>query len=116
MSRRRSKYGAVRTEVAGVSFASKAEARRFRVLRLLEQAGHIRDLEVQPSFPIEVVNPRNGEVILCGKYLADFRFWDVASNRVVVEDVKSAPTKTAVYRLKKRLTEARYGIEILETA
>jgi len=32
----------------------------------------------------------------------------------VVEDVKSEPTKTPIYRLKKKLLLACYGIQITE--
>ena len=48
-----SKYGAIRTTVDGVTFASKAEARRYAELKLLEQAGEIKGLELQPKFDIE---------------------------------------------------------------
>jgi hypothetical protein len=46
-------------------------------------------------------------------YTADFRYVD-ASGAVVVEDVKSGPTKTTAYRLRKRLVETIYGITITE--
>jgi hypothetical protein len=118
---RRSKYGAIRTEVDGVVFASKAEARRFQELRLLEKAGEVNGIELQPVFPLEVVRPWSGEVIQVGVYKADFRYWSLPANgremyphaRQVVEDVKGGPT-TAVYRLKKRIVEALYGIQITE--
>ena len=115
----RSKYGAIRTTVDGIVFASKAEARRYAELKLLEKAGRIRDLELQPSFPLEVVSPRNGEVIQVGTYRADFRYREIEMHeggfgrwRIVIEDVKGMPTP--VYRLKKKLMEARYGIAITE--
>ena len=38
----------------------------------------------------------------------------VATSILMVEDVKSPATKTAVYRLKKKLVKALYGIEIIE--
>jgi len=38
----------------------------------------------------------------------------VATGEVVVEDVKSPATKTAVYCLKKKLIKALYDIEIVE--
>jgi hypothetical protein len=49
-----------------------------------------------------------------GFYKADFRYEEVATSAVVVEDVKSPVTKTAVYRLKKKLVKALYGVEIIE--
>jgi hypothetical protein len=120
MSPRRSKYGAIKTEVDGIVFASKAEARRYAELRLLEKAGEIRNLKLQPSFPIEVIRRWNGEVVQAGVYIADFQYDDVIAThrggyeawKTVIEDVKGM--KTPVYRLKKKLVEAQYGIEITE--
>jgi hypothetical protein len=106
----RSKYRAVPTEVDGVRFASKAEARRYGELSLLVKARKIRQLELQPEFPIVV----NG--VKVAKYVADFRYqtipWDYEGIETVVEDVKGM--KTPVYRLKKKLVEAQYGITIRE--
>ena len=104
--RGRSKYRAIPTRVDGVRFASKAEASRFVELKLLEKAGKIQDLELQPSFPVTL----NG-VRIC-VYKADFVYRDVASKQVITEDVKGF--KTPVYRLKKKMVEAIYGITITE--
>jgi hypothetical protein len=54
----------------------------------------------------------NGEKI--GRYVADFRYVDTATGVVTVEDVKSGPTKTPVYRLKRKLVKALYDIDITE--
>lgn len=104
------KYGAKPTWADGIRFASKAEAKRYLDLKLLERAGAISGLEVQPCYPIEAVNPSNGEVTPVGVYKADFRYLE--RGRLVVEDVKGM--RTVVYRLKKRLVEAIYGIQIQE--
>jgi len=69
-------------------------------------AGEIINLELQPKFPIEV----NG-IKIC-TYIADFRYKE-RDGTEVVEDCKGF--KTDVYRLKKKLVKAIYGIEILET-
>jgi hypothetical protein len=107
---RRSKYRAVKTVVDGVTFASKAEARRYQELRLLQRAKKITRLECQPEFPIAV----NG--VKVAKYVADFRYdtvpWDYEPVETIVEDVKGMPTP--VYRLKKKLVEALYGITVQE--
>jgi hypothetical protein len=50
------KYGAVQTQVDGIKFPSKAEARRCSQLKLLERAGEIRGLQIHPKFPIEVAD------------------------------------------------------------
>lgn len=103
---RKNKFNAVRTEVDGITFASKREAARYGELKLLEKAGEISRLVVQPEFPILM----NGKK--CAVYRADFGFFNGKCR--IIEDVKSPATKTAVYRLKKKLVEALYNIEIHE--
>lgn len=101
------KYRAQRTTVDGIRFASRMEARRYTQLWLMQRAGEILDLELQPEFPVEI----NG--IRVFKYVADFRYVDRATGETIVEDTKGY--KTPVYRLKKICVEAGYGIKILET-
>ena len=43
-----SRIGKAARTVDGITFASKAEARRYQVLKARELAGEIRDLELQP--------------------------------------------------------------------
>jgi hypothetical protein len=102
----RSKYKAVRTVVHGIEFHSKAEARRYQELLLRGTMGEIRNLELQPRFYLHA----NG--VRVGSYFADFAYDDGAGR--VIEDVKSQPTKTAIYRWKKKHVEAEYGIRIKE--
>ena len=47
---KRSKYGAIKTEVDGIKFDSKHEASRYKELRLLEQAGEITNLRLQVPY------------------------------------------------------------------
>lgn len=98
------KYRNKKTEVDGILFDSQREARRYRELKMLERIGELTDLELQPSFPIEVSG-----VKIC-TYKADFRFKHFGKE--VVEDAKGV--KTPVYRLKKKLVKACYGIDIAE--
>jgi Protein of unknown function (DUF1064) len=109
-----SKYRAVPTQLDGIRFDSKKEARRYAELRLLEQAGEIHALERQPVFPLFTAHHRGGELRQVGVYRADFRYRQGPRGVLVVEDVKSKPTRTAVYRLKKRMVEAAYGITVTE--
>src|SRR5215472_11982204 len=90
-----SKYHNRKTLYKGIQFDSQKEANRYQELLLLERAGEIHHIEIQPRYDIVV----NGKHICY--YYADFRYKDVAKDAVVVEDVKSPATKTAVYRLKK---------------
>ncbi len=103
------KYGAVKTEVDGFVFDSKAEARRYGELKLLEAAGEIRELQLQVPFHLDV----NG-VHVCD-YVADFVYQTTDDGRRttrVVEDAKGR--RTPVYQLKKKLMRAVHGIEIRE--
>lgn len=100
------KYNAKRTDVDGHSFPSKAEANRYLQLKLLLSGKKIRDLEIQPRFPLVV----NGVKITT--YIADFRYVDIEKGLMIIEDVKGV--RTEGYVLKKKLTEALYGIEITE--
>ena len=67
----RNKYKAVKTTIDGITFDSKREAKRYTELKILEKAGYITHLELQPEYPITI----NG-IKLC-KYIADFRYFTV---------------------------------------
>lgn len=103
---RKHKYGAIPAEEDGHKFPSQAEWRRYKELKLLKKGGVIRDLELQPRYPLRV----NG--ILVTTYVADFRYWDNEKEEQVVEDVKGVVTD--VYRLKKKLMCAVHGIDVVE--
>src|SRR4051812_49216783 len=98
------KYGAIPTEVDGIRFASKREAKRYQDLKLLERAKVIRDLELQPRFKIEV-----GGLLIC-TYVADFQYRVCTDNRLVVEDSKGV--ETAVFKLKRKLLKAVHGVSV----
>lgn len=103
---RRSKYGNKRTDVDGLKFDSKKEAQRYRDLLLLERAGEIRELERQKTYEISVY----GHDVT--SYRCDFRYIE-GEGRLVIEDVKGH--RTELYKIKKRLMKAIYGIDIRET-
>lgn len=94
------KYNARAVTVDGHRFASQAEARRYAELRLLERAGEIRDLRLQPAYVLQAGfrHPRTGRKIRPVLYVGDFRY--VENGQVVVEDVKGH--ETAVWRLKQK--------------
>ena len=90
--------------VDGITFASKKEAKRYKQLKVLEDEGKIRSLEIQPKFKITVKRKH-----IC-YYYADFKY--KRGRRTIIEDVKGF--KTDVYKLKKKLVEALYNIRITE--
>lgn len=106
------KYRAKPCVINGIRFASQREGARYLELQLLEKAGEIKELELQPKFPIYVCRRQNGELHEAFKYVADFRYREGPRGVLVIEDVKGM--KTALYRLKKKAFELQYGIEIRE--
>lgn len=90
-------------------FQSIKEAERYVALAREHDAGRIRDLVVQPQFPLTVVTPA-GVRVRIGSYVGDFQY--VRDGRVIVEDVKGV--RTAVYRLKRKHAEAEHGIRVEE--
>lgn len=104
--KRRSKYGAVKTVVDGRTFHSAKEARRYQELKLLQQAGKIDFINLQPEYLLMVKG------VKLGVYRADFVYLDLETNHAVVEDVKGF--KTPLYRWKKKHVEAQYQIKIRE--
>jgi hypothetical protein len=110
--KRKNKYNAVRTEVDGYKFDSKAEAKQYVDLKKRQAAGEIRNLVVDKkrlTYPFVI----NGMKVCA--YEADFRYFDVALGRVIVADKKSWPTRqNPVYKIKKKLMLAVHRIEITE--
>lgn len=102
------KYGAKKTEIDGFIFDSKREAAYYSELKLREYAGEIVHLELQPKFECIV----NGKKICT--YIADFRYELTGSGFQETVDVKGM--KTDVYRIKKKLVEALFGIIITEVS
>lgn len=109
--RKRSKYGVFqdkkgrdRRTVDNILFHSQYEAQCYVGLKMLEKAGKISGLELQPSFEIHV----NG-ILIC-KYVGDFRY--IENGREVIADAKGFRTREYIY--KKRLMLAVHGIEIRE--
>lgn len=107
--RRPSKYRAIKTTVDGITFASKKEARRYGELKLMEFGRLISHLVLQPKFNIRIDG-----VDIC-RYVGDFQYW-ANNDTVIVEDVKGMRKGAAyeMFKLKKRLVKAIYGIEVVE--
>lgn len=111
--RGKNKYGAEACEIDGRRFDSKAEGRRYLLLRDMERRGEITSLECQVSFeliPAQEIGGRKGKPV---RYVADFRYTR-RDGRQVVEDVKSGPTKTREFIIKRKLMAMVHGIEVVE--
>lgn len=102
----RSKYGAKKTVVGGITFDSKAEAEYYKKLLKSLHDGDIQWFTVQPEFIIfDGFTDRNGKKHRNIKYRADFLVQDNTLTETVV-DVKGV--ETAVYKLKKKMFLQRY--------
>lgn len=55
-------------------FDSIAEGRRYRELALLERAGEITNLELQPRFLLQESFKKNGKTYRKVEYIADFMY------------------------------------------
>lgn len=95
------KYNARKTEVDGITFASKRESERYTELKLLERAGLITDLELQPSFELQPAFMYDGKKEMAIVYKADFQYFDVETNTIITEDVKGV--RTEIYKLKRKM-------------
>ena len=119
----RSKYGARKTVVDGITFDSKKEANRYRELKLLERAGEICCLRLQVPFElIPAQYEETGEVYTKGAnkgkpkrgrciekavmYIADFVYYNSDATVRTVEDVKGM--RTPDYIIKRKLFRWRY--------
>lgn len=98
------KYRARKTEIDGIKFDSKKEAKRYIALRELEKKGNIEKLMLQPRFLLQEGFRKNGKAYRKIEYVADFMYQQ--GGELIVEDVKGI--KTDVYKLKQKLFEKRY--------
>ena len=103
------KYHNTKTVADGIKFDSKLEAERYAQLKILERAGVIRDLELQPKYELIPSFRKNGKTWRKTVYKADFRYILADGDRIIIEDVKgSTAVITDVFRLKQKLFEYRY--------
>lgn len=103
------KYRNTKTVIDGIKFDSKLEAERYAQLKILERAGVIRNLELQPEYELIPSFRKNGKTWRKTAYKADFRYILVEDDITIIEDVKgSTAVITDVFRLKQKLFEYKY--------
>jgi len=108
----RRKYGNVKATLDGINFDSEHERDRYAELKMLEKAGEIRELKLQPVFELIPAIREHGKTVQRAvTYKADFSYHRV-DGEYVVEDAKGL--RTDVYKLKKKMFRYKYGIEIQE--
>jgi hypothetical protein len=121
----RNKYQAIKTQVNGIEFDSRKEARRYQELLLLQRAGVIRDLKMQVKYVLipaqyetyerygkKGQRLKDGQRVLekeCS-YIADFVYEE--NGIEAVEDTKGIKTKD--YIIKRKLMLYVHGIRVKE--
>jgi hypothetical protein len=103
--KRRNKYGAQAVWVDGFRFASKAEAKYYKTLKLRERLGEVTDVRLQE--PFTVLGPK-GQVVCTA--VIDFVFWDNVEKRQRIVDVKGM--QTPLSKLKYKVVESFLDIKI----
>lgn len=96
------KYHNKKTEVNGIIFDSKKESQHYLLLKFQEKTGEIWNLQRQTKIDYM----QDGKKIFT--YKPDFEYDDETGHHVV--DVKGV--LTPLFKLKKKLIEAQYKIEI----
>ena len=115
-----SKYKSKKVEFDGITFDSKKEATHYAKLKILEEAGTIKDLQLQVRFKLIPSQKIDNKVVEreC-TYIADFMYQELGEDggwHTVVEDVKGYRRSTAysVFAIKRKLMLYNYGIRIRE--
>lgn len=118
------KYKNKKIVIDGMTFDSKKEAKRYKELKLLEEAGEIYDLQRQVKFTLipaqrepDTKGKRGGKIK--GKllereccYYADFVYFLKDDVTPIVEDTKGV--RTPEYIIKRKLMLYNFDIQVKE--
>lgn len=100
------KYHARKTTIDGITFDSNKEAKRYELLKGMQENGKITNLVLQPKFELQPHFKKYGKTIRAINYVADFQYFSVLEQKLIVEDVKGF--RTDVYLIKKKLFDYNY--------
>ena len=98
------KYRNKKAQIDMYVFDSVRESQRYKELKLLERAGEISNLELQPRFLLQDSFKKNGRTFREIEYVADFMY--IENGKTIVEDVKGL--QTDVFKLKHKIFEKVY--------
>lgn len=103
--RRLNKYRNHKVQVDGHTFDSKAEARYYNQLKLLQRAGDIEFFRLQPRYQVQEPFEKDGKKHQAIHYIADFEIHH-KDGSIEVVDVKG--TLTQVFRIKEKMFHKRF--------
>lgn len=101
----KAKYGNKKTQVDGIWFDSKAEARYYIYLKAQKQQGLIKDFTLQPRFLLQEAFKKGGKTHRKLEYVADFKITHL-DDSIEIVDVKGAVTKE--FAIKEKLFNFKY--------
>ena len=97
-----------------MTFDSKKEREYYVILEMMLKNKQITDLKTQVKFELQPSFKFKEKTIRSINYIADFTYID-KKNKLHIIDVKSEATKKdKVYRLKKKIFQYKYNLEIEE--
>ncbi|PRS02347.1 hypothetical protein C6W22_20805 [Bacillus atrophaeus] len=103
------KYGARRTQVDGITFDSRAEAKYYEQLKWLKVSKQIKDFKLQPRFLLQEAFKKNGKTFRKIEYIADFEVHNLDGSIEII-DIKGIETKE--FAIKRKLYERNYEIPL----
>ena len=112
IDQKKSKYHNTKVEYNGIKFDSVKEMKHYQLLEYRQKIGEIKELKLQVPYELIPKYKMNDKTIRKTTYVADFVYYDTRDNKTHIIDVKGFKTQT--YKLKKKLFEYKYKIEIEE--
>lgn len=104
-SAKRSKYGNKKVTIDGHTFDSKAEARYYQELKLLERAGEVLFFRLQPRYRLLDSFEKDDKKHIAIDYIADFEIHH-KDGSIEVVDVKGVQTQ--VFKIKEKMFNKKY--------
>ena len=102
------KYKNEPVAIDGISFQSQWEGELYCEYKMLERAGEIQDLVLQPRFELVPSFKHRKRTVRKMEYVADFQF--IEKGKTIVVDAKSPATRSKdAYRIKRKLFLYKYG-------
>jgi hypothetical protein len=106
------KYNNKKTKLDGHTFDSKRESERYKELKKWKKDGEIRNLVLQPRFPILESFELRGTKMHGVTYIADFLYFDIRKDIYIVEDVKGLKTDLYTVKMKFFLSQRLVNNEL----
>ena len=112
IDQKKNKYNNTKVEYKGIRFDSIKEMKHYQLLEYLQKIGEIKELKLQVPYELIPKYKINNKTVRKTSYVADFTYITTKDDKLHIVDTKGF--KTDVYRLKKKLFEYKYGVEVEE--